>query len=513
MKKEDALIVLKKYTKQEDCLFCQKYGRVTTDKINFAPLLNRALYTKYSQSQWNGKKYEDLFSTKPVSWVIQFKDQLTFEDLDEFLKRFYPKSDHQSKFDQLLEYYKYHKDVPRMFLTRVSDLAIYFYEKKNTLDRQSIERQNSCWAFLLKMLVIVPVIIQKQLEYEKLKEDIKVLNSITQQTQVSSLSLLREILKSKASDEIINIDATWMTMNQQQQQKCQHPPNLKLLKQLISKNTQYYKDKQNIYVAGISKKAIQNSPQQKGHLKTLSKETSQKSLLSSNKIINNSNGDTDLQKFLKQQILGFNHANPCISSSKQSSAKANHISNYQSKQNSIHYITSTRSISSEQLKLIQSQQPLKQSNSPNLVIPSHKKSQTQTHYTEINSPNKHQKQASIKMHTNMGQDLKQQLTHTKSPEKLFKIYTTQSSVPLSANINININQLNMNNLNLKTPFQQYKAMLDSPKMNTKQKTQSNFETQRITSAQKSSSSQKKTQISVQQLYVQKIKTKNKTMKK
>ncbi|CAD8206495.1 unnamed protein product [Paramecium pentaurelia] len=504
MKKDEALIILKKYITEEDCLFCQKYGRVTTDKINFAPLLNRALYTKYSQSQWNGKKYEDLFSTKPVSWVIQFKDRLTFEDYDEFLKRFYPKSDQQSKFDQLLEYYKYHKDIPRMFLPRVSDLAIYFYEKKKQIEYRKI-----------KFMLGIPVDDASNCtQYEKLKEDIKVLNSITQQTQVSSLSLLREILKSKASDEIINIDATWMTMNQQQQQqqKSQYPPNLKLLKQLISKNTQFYKDKQNIYVAGISKKSIQNSPQQKGHLKTLSKEISQKSLVSSNKIINNSNGDTDLQKFLKQQILSQNHANPCISSSKQS-AKANQISNYQSKQNSIHYITSTRSISSEQLKFIQSQQPLKQINSPNLIIPTHKKSQTQTHYTEINSPNKYSKQISLKMHTNMGQDLKQQLIQTKSSEKLFKIYTTQSSVPLSTNINININQLNMNNLNIKTPFQQYKAMLDSPKINSKQKTQSNIETQRITSAQKSTSSQKKTQISVQQLYVQKIKSKNKMMKK
>ncbi|CAD8207564.1 unnamed protein product [Paramecium octaurelia] len=502
MKKGDALINLKKYTQEEDCLFCQKYGRVTTDKINFAPLLNRALYTKYSQSQWNGRKYEDLFSTKPISWVIKFKDRLTFEDYDEFLKRFYPQSDQPMKFEQLLEYYKYHKDIPRMFMPRVSDLAIYFYEKKKQIEYRKI-----------KFMLGIPVEDASNCtQYEKLKEDIKVLNSITQQTQVSSLSVLREILKSKASDEIINIDATWMTMTQQQQQKSQYPPNLKLLKQLISKNTQFYKDKQNIYAAGISKRPVQKSPQQKGHLKTLSKDTSQKSLVSSNKLINSSNGDTDLQKFLKQQILTVNHANPCLFSSKQS-GKANHISNYQSKQNSIHYITSTRSISSEQLKLIQSQQPLKQSNSPNLVIPTHKKSQTQTHYTEINSPNKHQKQLSMKMHTNMGQDVKQSLTHTKSSEKLFKIYTSQSSVPLSANINININQLNMNNLNIKTPFQQYKAMLESPKINSKQKTQSNIETQRITSAQKSASSQKKTQISVQQLYVQKIKPKSKTMKK
>ena len=55
------------------------------------------------------------------------------------------------------------------------------------------------------MPVIAHVLKIIYLEYEKLKEDIKVLNSMTQQTQVSSLSLLREILKSKASDEKIVI--------------------------------------------------------------------------------------------------------------------------------------------------------------------------------------------------------------------------------------------------------------------------------------------------------------------
>ena len=69
-------ILIQKYT-DEDCLFCQKYGRLSADKISFAPLLNRvsnfinkALYTKYSQLKWQGRKFEDLFSTKAIQWVI-----------------------------------------------------------------------------------------------------------------------------------------------------------------------------------------------------------------------------------------------------------------------------------------------------------------------------------------------------------------------------------------------------------------------------------------------------------
>ncbi|CAD8093028.1 unnamed protein product [Paramecium primaurelia] len=354
-------------------------------------------------------------------------------------------------------------------------------------------------------------------EYEKLKEEIKVLNSITQQSEVSSLSLLRVLLKSKGNEEIMNIDATWITMvNNQQLKTPQQPSNLKLLKQLISKNTQFYKDKLHTKANGLSKRTIQNSPQQKVHFKTLSKDTSQKSLPSSNKIINNSNGDSEFKKFLKQQMVVINHSNPCNQNNVKQQAKPIQISNYQSKQNSIHQIMSTRSISSEQLKLIQSQQILKPNHSNKINYQSkHKKSQTQTHYTEINSPNKHTKQPSNNMHTNIGIELKQALSHTKSTDKLFKVYTSQSSIPLSANININIDQLNMNNLNIKSSFQQYKAMLESPKINTKKKTQSNVETQRVNnnSGQKSNVSLKKSQLSVQQLYAQKIISKNRISKK
>ncbi|CAD8188684.1 unnamed protein product [Paramecium octaurelia] len=503
MKADDGLILIQKYTSQEDCLFCQKYGRLPIIKINFAPLLNRALYTKYSQSQWKGKRFEDFFSTKSIQWIIQFKDNLAYGEEDELFKRYYPKSDQQNKFDQLLEYYKYHKDIPRMFLPKLSDLAIYFYEKKKQLEYRKI-----------KIMLGIPLDdASNYTECEKLKEEIKVLNSITQQTQVSSLSLLRDILQQKGSEEIVNIDATWMTMANNQQPKPSQPSNLKLLKQLISKNTQFYKQKFN---TNCLQRTSQNSPQQNLNLKTISKDTSQKSLLSSHKLINNSNGEGEFQKFLKQQVVGVSHSNPCNQNNAKSLAKPIQISNYQSKQSSIHHILSTRSISSEQLKLIQSQQMLKpnQSNN-NYQQAQHKKSQTQTHYTEINSPNKHSKKASDKLYTNIGIDFKQALTHQNSKEKHFKVYTSQSQIPLSANINININQLNMNNLNVKSSFQQYKAMLESPKVYPKKKTQSNVESQRVNNAStsKSTTSLKKTQISVQQVYAQKIKQKQKIQNK
>ncbi|CAD8108118.1 unnamed protein product [Paramecium sonneborni] len=506
MKAEGGLILIQKYTQEEDCLFCQKYGRLPIIKINFGPLLNRALYTKYSQSQWQGKKFEDFFSIKSIQWVIQFKDQLNYDEQDEYLKRYYSYNDQQNKFDQLLEYYKYHKDIPRMFLPRLSDLALYFYEKKKQLEYRKI-----------KIQLGIPIDdISNCTQYEKLKEDIKVLDNLTQQTQVSTLSILRDILKSKGSEEIVNIDATWITMINNQQPKTQQPSNLKLLKQLISKNTQFYKDKQHTNGPGLSKRTIQNSPQQKVHLKTLSKDASQKSLVSSHKLINNSNGDTEFQKFLRQQMVAVNNSNPFNQNSAKQQSKPIIQTSYQSKQNSMHHIINTRSISSEQLKLIQAQQMLKPNNpNTNNQQSQHKKSQTQTHYTEISSPIKHKKQASNKLYTNIGIDFKQALTQTKSTNKLFKVYTSQSSIPLSANINININQLNMNNLNIKSQFQQYKAMLESPKVNSKKKIHSNVETQRINnySAQNDTTPLKKAQISLQQLYAQKIKSKNQIFKK
>jgi hypothetical protein len=79
-----------------------------------------------------------LILNSPKKWVIDFKDEITFEDRDEFLKRLEVNSDHRyyrrsengRKFEQLLEYYKFHIDLPRVYIKRVGAVSNYFYDKK-----------------------------------------------------------------------------------------------------------------------------------------------------------------------------------------------------------------------------------------------------------------------------------------------------------------------------------------------------------------------------------------------
>lgn len=55
-------------------MFCGKYGKKPIYKINFAPLLNRALFTKYASTKKHLKKFEDFVLNKPLKWIIDFKD-------------------------------------------------------------------------------------------------------------------------------------------------------------------------------------------------------------------------------------------------------------------------------------------------------------------------------------------------------------------------------------------------------------------------------------------------------
>ncbi|KAM3127408.1 hypothetical protein pb186bvf_020489 [Paramecium bursaria] len=441
MKRPNHPIKIQSY--ETDCLFCGKYGKKPIYKINFAPLLNRALFTKYASTKKHLKKFEDFVLNKPLKWIIDFKDQLTWEEEDEYLKRYYSFEDQNEKFEQLLEYYKYHKDIPRMFMRNISDIAIFYFETRKQLEYRRI-----------KMMLGIAIDDTQSTKYDPPKEDIRLLSQITQQTQVSSLSLLKELLKQQ-NQEDVKIDESWLTMTQGAQ-----PPktssNMMVLKQLISKQSK--------------------SPPVS--MKNLIKDVATKI---QPKIAN----QNDFKKFIKQQILNLNHYN-----SAKPQVQKIQISNYHSKQNSCHFQTSTRSISSEQLKM---SFPLQQQTKPQ---PSHKKSQT--HYTEVNSPQKKIEGKIQKLHTNSNQ-----LQQPKSPEKFFKIYTSPTQTPAQTNINININQLNMNNLNLKNPQQQYKALLESPTLIKKKLINScTADSQRIAKHQKNGSLSSKVQI--QQVYVPNI---------
>lgn len=42
---------------------------------------------------------------------------------------YYPKQDLKYKLDSLLEYFKYHKDIPRLFMRKLGNIAVNYFEK------------------------------------------------------------------------------------------------------------------------------------------------------------------------------------------------------------------------------------------------------------------------------------------------------------------------------------------------------------------------------------------------
>ena len=45
-----------------------------------------------------------------------FKDNVYYDENEEYLKRFYKNTEYLTKIQILTEYYKFHKDIPRLFI-------------------------------------------------------------------------------------------------------------------------------------------------------------------------------------------------------------------------------------------------------------------------------------------------------------------------------------------------------------------------------------------------------------
>lgn len=157
-----------------NCLFCLRFGRLKAWQIDFKPLLNKvgkipeapfqALFNKYATVHNNhmSKDLDDLIASNSIPWVIQFKDEVVLEEDEEYLKRYcyaliapryYESEEHRRKLTQLFEYYKYHIDVPRIFINKLSLVVNKYYTRKKyalklnvSLGSSSTRRSRGSWA-------------------------------------------------------------------------------------------------------------------------------------------------------------------------------------------------------------------------------------------------------------------------------------------------------------------------------------------------------------------------------
>jgi hypothetical protein len=66
--------------------------------------------------------------------VLKYKDCLVLDEEDEFLKRYYKLHEYDYKIGLLVEYYKYHKDIARLFMIPETDSLNRFHDKKRKIN-------------------------------------------------------------------------------------------------------------------------------------------------------------------------------------------------------------------------------------------------------------------------------------------------------------------------------------------------------------------------------------------
>jgi hypothetical protein len=122
-----------------NCTFCQK-------KLNhdyYPKMIFKALYSKFSSSQnyYYTRDINDILANSRTKPVISFKDQLTWnDDEDEFLKRYYQINENGFKMKMLAEYYKFHKDIPRLFMLPICDSLNKYHDKKRRIEYFRIKK-------------------------------------------------------------------------------------------------------------------------------------------------------------------------------------------------------------------------------------------------------------------------------------------------------------------------------------------------------------------------------------
>ncbi|CAD8146044.1 unnamed protein product [Paramecium pentaurelia] len=123
------------------CVFCQKFKNQKVE--SYASLLNKALFAKYSSSQnyYYSKDINDIIDEESTPAVVFYRDLECIVEEEEYLKRSYAKKEATSKIKALLEYYKYHKDIPRLFMQKVYITINKFHEKKRRIEYANIKRR------------------------------------------------------------------------------------------------------------------------------------------------------------------------------------------------------------------------------------------------------------------------------------------------------------------------------------------------------------------------------------
>ena len=104
--------------------------------------LNQRLFNAYSSSQnyFYSQKINDIVSSKRCQETVEFNSWHQSSD-HSFLKRYYMFFEYHTKMVLLVEYYRYHQDVPRFFQHLTSSVIYKFYDRKRRINYNAVVKK------------------------------------------------------------------------------------------------------------------------------------------------------------------------------------------------------------------------------------------------------------------------------------------------------------------------------------------------------------------------------------
>ena len=122
----------------QNCALCLDKQKT----LCFPLTIRKALYTKFSSSQnyYYTREINDILLGNRTIKLINYNDMEVLDEEGEYLKRFYCANEHIHKIRILTEYYKYHKDIPRLFMIPITITLNKYLDKKRRMDYVKITK-------------------------------------------------------------------------------------------------------------------------------------------------------------------------------------------------------------------------------------------------------------------------------------------------------------------------------------------------------------------------------------
>ncbi|CAD8097422.1 unnamed protein product [Paramecium primaurelia] len=100
------------------------------------------LQKKYSncQSYYYSWTLNNFINSARTKEVIEFYQAMAYNENLEYLRRFYFANEIRDKLQLFTEYYKYHNEIPRLFMDKISNIMSNYHDKKRRVEYYRIKR-------------------------------------------------------------------------------------------------------------------------------------------------------------------------------------------------------------------------------------------------------------------------------------------------------------------------------------------------------------------------------------